>query len=328
MPLPSDIDDYIQQSMEYCVGLPVSQKTLQSKLMASEEARHRLQGEVFQLQDCLRDKDRKIQLSLSEASLNAQALKKHIDENVKLRAECSDLLCRCEKLEKECSLYDRDREALMEFGNEADERATDAETRASEAEVNLRKLMLELEESKRECLMLREKETRANEELQLLRRQIHELDYKRLNASVNDGMSCNQCHSLKKENQEQQSQIPSPVSSLPQCSHCQILAKGLSTLNKDNEQLKVNLRRAEEEAKLLFEENVMMEELLNQYSKERQQTSGGKNSHGASANGKRKSRPRTANTNERTSDLGGPDTSRLPLSPLQPNSPESRMHKK
>ncbi|XP_068648637.1 MAR-binding filament-like protein 1-1 [Aristolochia californica] len=320
MALTSDIDDYIQQSMEYCLGLPVSEKTLQSKLLASEEARHRLQGEIFQLHDSLRKKDRKIQLSVAEASLNAQALKKHIEENMTLRAECSDLLHRCDKLEKECSLYDRDRDALMEFGNEADERAADAEMRALEAEENLSKVRLELEDFKSECLMLREKEVRATEEVHMLRRHIDELDCTRLSASENDA--------LKKEDQELQLQLLSAVSSLPQCCNCETLTQDLGTLKKDNEQLKINLHRAEEEAKLLFDDNMMMEELLKKYNKERQlHASGGENAN-STANGKRKSRPRTANTNEQASDLSGPDSSRLPLSPLQPNSPESRMHKK
>ena len=61
----------------------------------------------------------------AKASINAVALK----ENQKLATECSNLLATCNKWKRECSLYDHDREALMDFANEADERAKEAEVR-------------------------------------------------------------------------------------------------------------------------------------------------------------------------------------------------------
>ena len=39
--------------------------------------------------------------------------------------------------ENECALYDKDREALMEFGNDADERAREAQTRVLDLERDL-----------------------------------------------------------------------------------------------------------------------------------------------------------------------------------------------
>ncbi|KAE8715404.1 putative RNA-binding family protein [Hibiscus syriacus] len=66
--------------------------------------------------------------------MNAMALKRFVQENQKLAAECANLLTQCNKWERECNkwereclLYDRDREALMDFGNEAHERAKKAE---------------------------------------------------------------------------------------------------------------------------------------------------------------------------------------------------------
>jgi len=41
--------------------------------------------------------------------------------------ECENRLSQCRRWENECSLYDHDREALMDFANEADERAKEAE---------------------------------------------------------------------------------------------------------------------------------------------------------------------------------------------------------
>ena len=76
--------------------------------------------------------------------MNAQALKKFVEENQKLASECANLLTQCRKWEKECSLYDSDREALMEFGNEADERATKAESQVRDLEEQLGKALEEL----------------------------------------------------------------------------------------------------------------------------------------------------------------------------------------
>ena len=76
--------------------------------------------------------------------MNAVALKRFVEENQKLAAECANLLNQCNKWERECSLYDHDREALMDFGNEADERAKEAEIRIHELEEELGKLTEEL----------------------------------------------------------------------------------------------------------------------------------------------------------------------------------------
>lgn len=76
--------------------------------------------------------------------MNALALKKFVEENQKLALERANLLSQCSKWEKECSLYDHDREALMDFGNEADERAKEAEMRVRELEEELRRSVDEL----------------------------------------------------------------------------------------------------------------------------------------------------------------------------------------
>ena len=85
--------------------------------------------------------------------MNAQALKKFVEENQKLAMECSNLLGQCKKWERECSLYDHDREALMDFGNEADERAKEAEIRVHELGEEVRSLSEQLHFYKRRCEM-------------------------------------------------------------------------------------------------------------------------------------------------------------------------------
>ena len=62
--------------------------------------------------------------------------------------ECANLLGQCKRWERECSLYDHDREALMDFGNEADERAKEAEVRVHELEDEVKTLSEELQSYK------------------------------------------------------------------------------------------------------------------------------------------------------------------------------------
>ncbi|KAF9604392.1 hypothetical protein IFM89_006401, partial [Coptis chinensis] len=83
----------------------------------------------------------------------------------------------CSRWEKECFLYDRDREALMEFANEADERAKEAEV----------------------------SETRLTEELHLMRENITMLEQSRLQGCSDNHIHCSKCSSLKADDQ-----IPCP----------------------------------------------------------------------------------------------------------------------
>nr|XP_008379895.1 uncharacterized protein LOC103442881 [Malus domestica] len=76
--------------------------------------------------------------------MNAQALRKFVEENQRLVSECAHLMTQCNKWERECSLYDHDLEALMDFGNEADQRAKEAKIRDQELEDEVRKLRDEL----------------------------------------------------------------------------------------------------------------------------------------------------------------------------------------
>ncbi|KAJ0695342.1 hypothetical protein HanOQP8_Chr10g0348581 [Helianthus annuus] len=144
MDLPQETDDYIQESIDYSLGLPVSTRTLELKLMYSEESQRQLRNQYLCLKSKLQEKDDVIERVRAESTMNALAVKKFVEENQKLASECSNLLTECNKWEKECSLYHHDREALMEFGNEADNRAKEAETRVRDLEQELTKLTEEL----------------------------------------------------------------------------------------------------------------------------------------------------------------------------------------
>lgn len=61
MGLSLELESYIQNSIENAVGLPVSEKALQSKLFAMEESRRVLQGQIFALQDLVNDQNEKIE---------------------------------------------------------------------------------------------------------------------------------------------------------------------------------------------------------------------------------------------------------------------------
>lgn len=168
MDLPRDVDDYIKQTLDDTLGIPVSSKTLESKLRASQDSQWRLRERLLSLLPQLKQKDQLIDrlkvsrlfkiflsqfifnlqidieifglcffLEQSEAGMNARALKKFVEENQRLATECERLLARCHQLENECALYDKDREALMEFGNDADERAREAQTQVLDLERDL-----------------------------------------------------------------------------------------------------------------------------------------------------------------------------------------------
>lgn len=67
-----------------------------------------------------------------------------------MATECGNLLSQCKKWERECLLYHQDREALMEFGNESDERAREAEARVRELEEQITRMSEQMQICKRQ----------------------------------------------------------------------------------------------------------------------------------------------------------------------------------
>ncbi|KAL1189871.1 hypothetical protein V5N11_026883 [Cardamine amara subsp. amara] len=150
MNLSQEVENYIKDTIDHSLGLPISMEALQKKLSTAEESHRRLRDQYLALVSRLKEKDQVIDRVRSEASMNAQALKKFVDENQKLASECGNLLSQCKKWEKECMLYHQDRDALMEFGNESDERARDAEARVRELEEEIGRMSEELQIFKRQ----------------------------------------------------------------------------------------------------------------------------------------------------------------------------------
>ncbi|PKA59426.1 hypothetical protein AXF42_Ash019580 [Apostasia shenzhenica] len=247
MDIPVEVDDYIRESIQESVGLPVSEKMLRLKLLTSEDERHRLQDQVFFLDEQLKEANKRLQLCREEASMNAQGIRKCIQEKEIMMAHIAEMEKYSSKMERECMLFERDLEKAMES-----------------------------------------------------------------------------CDDLERENKELRVQLQDNSSA-------QKLAAEIKSLQEDKENLRINLQRAEEEVKVLFEENRLLDEeikrLLRQLHRERKHIgSDSKNSaSAASARGKRKSRLKEDSPIGRYIDSTPEDQLRKPLSPLYQNSPQSLM---
>ncbi|GAB4861306.1 hypothetical protein Ancab_036467 [Ancistrocladus abbreviatus] len=331
MELPQEVDDHIKNSIDYTLGLPVPNHALQLKLQSLEASHHRLRAQYLNLQFKLKQKDETLECARAEACLNAQALKRFVEENQKLANECAHLVSQCSKWERECSLYDHDREALMEFGNEADERAKQAEIRVLELEEELRRVSEEAGFYKQEIqrLSVDSSDGCASLEQNLLDRLIASL--------INRDEVTKTAHAFLETNNgvETCQKLLEMWNCLrPGTQNILSLAAQVQILQKDKEHLRINLRRAEEEVKMLFEENNILDEenrrLLRQRNSERKHNgSGGKFNGSAKAkSNKRKSSPRMSSPVERKIDFSDLDSPRQPLSPLQQNSADSRMQKR
>ncbi|KAK6938116.1 hypothetical protein RJ641_031624 [Dillenia turbinata] len=327
MALPPEIDDYIKESIQHSLGLPVSDRTIELKLRAVLEAQERLKDQYYLLQERLKEKDDIIDRARAEACMNAQALKKFVEENQKLALECANLLTQCSKWEKECSLYDHDREALMEFGNEADERAKEAELR-----------VLELEEEVK----------RLSEELQFYRHEpnTHEGDFSKedleqqlvdsaVSTVIDNEEVASAAHSFLEANAGVEScqRLLKMWDRLRPSTRCTLsLVAEVKMLQSDKEHLRINLHRAEEEVNKLFELNNFLDEenkrLLRQHSRERNHHgSAGKHSASATAKVNKRKSPKMISPIDRKIDFSEVDSPRQPLSPLQQN-PDFKMQKK
>ncbi|KAF5945731.1 hypothetical protein HYC85_015959 [Camellia sinensis] len=170
--------------------------------------------------------------------------------------ECANLLSQCSRWEKECSLYDHDREALMDFGNEADEPAKEAEFQVHELEKDLRRVREELQFYKHQCEMHSVDssiEVSAMEQL-LLESLITTL--------VGNDEVAPTAHAFLETNSgvEVCQRLLKMWSSLrPFTQKVLAVAAEVKTLQKDKEHLRINLTRAEEEVNVLFEENKILD---------------------------------------------------------------------
>ncbi|XP_061371783.1 uncharacterized protein LOC133314329 [Gastrolobium bilobum] len=326
MDLPRYIDDYIKQSIDDSLGIPVSSQTLETKLRASQESQWRLREQYLSLLPKLKQKDQLIERLKSESTMNAQALKKFVEENQRLALECENLLVQCQKWEKECALYDLDREALMEFGNDAEERAREAQSRVLMLERDLLLLENELKKYKHYHELVDSSSACTHGEKNLLDSLLATLTSK-------DDDSTYAFLEVNSENESCKKLLSMWNCLKPSTQRVLSVVAKVTSLEKDKEHLRTNLHKAEEEVKLLFDENNILDEenkrLLRQYKENNHPGSAGKHtSSGSAKSNKRKSSPRTSSPMERNIDFDDLDSARQPLSPLRNNSLDCRMHKK
>ncbi|CAI9757866.1 unnamed protein product [Fraxinus pennsylvanica] len=328
MEFSQETDDYIKESIDDALGLPVSAETLQLKLLASEDARLRLRNQYLCLHSKLKEKDNVIDSARAEASMNAVELKKFVEENQKLAMECSNLLAQCNKWERECSLYDHDREALMDFANEADERAKEAEIRVHELEEQNKKLSEDLHLYKCQC------------ESQMIDARADDtcVEQTLLDSLLATMFGKDEIASTAHEFLEAYSGIEVCQKILkmwyslrPSTQNVVALVAEAKNLEKDKDHLTMNLHRAEEEVKLLFQENSILDKenkrLMRRCYREQTASDGKYSSSGSVKGNKRKSSPKLSSPVDKKIDLSDIISLRQPLSPLHLNSPESKMYK-
>lgn len=246
MDLSRDVDDYIKDTIDHSLGIPISVDALEKKLYAARESQRRLREQYVSLVARLKEKDQAIELARSEASINAQAVKKFVEENRKLSGECEVLAKQCKNWERECFLYQQDREALMDFGNESDERARDAESRARELEEQVRNMSDVMKKRGVESELLREEEVLVDSVLASFVSEEEETKSGRLflEGNVKDkSLLLSRWDELKPSSRKAVS-----------------LVSMVKRIEKEKECLILNLAKAEREVELVCEQNRELDE--------------------------------------------------------------------
>ncbi|URD94262.1 hypothetical protein MUK42_01332 [Musa troglodytarum] len=166
MDLSPGTEEYIKESIEISLGLPVSVESLSLKLLASEDARRRLQDQIFDLEDRIKESSKRLEQSRAESKMNAQGVRRCVEEKEVIASQYADLVNHCRNLEEECSLYERDLERIMES---CDELAKEnEELRAQLQDISsLESLAAEAESLKKDKEHLRINLHRAEEEVKV-----------------------------------------------------------------------------------------------------------------------------------------------------------------
>nr|AGT16375.1 hypothetical protein SHCRBa_008_B11_F_100 [Saccharum hybrid cultivar R570] len=148
LPLPGGA---VRDSIHASLGLPVSDRSLRLKLLASEDHRHRLQDHVFSLEEDLRAAQRRIDLLKAEAAMNATGLRRCVEEKEAMAAAYADL---SDKSSKECRLYERDLERAMESCDDLARENDDLRARLNQ-NAHLAALMAQVQELQKEKEILK-----------------------------------------------------------------------------------------------------------------------------------------------------------------------------
>ncbi|KAJ0257007.1 Uncharacterized protein HA466_0079500 [Hirschfeldia incana] len=242
MDLSRDVDDYIKDTIDHSLGITISTDALQKKLHAAQESQRRLREQCMSLISRLKEREQAVELARSEATINAQAVKKFVEENRRLSGECEDLAKQCKSWERECFLYHQDREALMDFGNESEERAREGESRVRELEEQVRTMSKERVESDEKL----EEEERLVDSVLASFVSEEEVKFGRVFLEENVGDS----QSLLRRWEELKPSRRKAVS----------LVSIVKRIEKEKECLMLNLEKAEQEVELVCEQNRELDE--------------------------------------------------------------------
>ncbi|XP_078151201.1 uncharacterized protein LOC144546525 [Carex rostrata] len=152
MEIPPETDNYIKESIEMSLGLPISEKNMQLKIVALEDIHHRLQSQIFQLEDrFLRAK--------AEASMNAQGLRRSIEEKEKILSEYAELEEKHAKLEEgfkrtveACDELERENEEL--YAKLTDSSRMDLAAKVESLKVEKEQILVNLNKAEEEVVVL------------------------------------------------------------------------------------------------------------------------------------------------------------------------------
>ncbi|KAL9286144.1 hypothetical protein AtEden1_Chr4g0282811 [Arabidopsis thaliana] len=347
--LSQEVEEYIKDTIDHSLGLPISMESLQKKLYTAEESQRRLREQYQGLISRLKEKDHVIDRVRSEASMNAQALKKFVEENQKLASECGNLLSQCKKLEKECLLYHQDRDALMEFGNESDERAREAEARVRELEDEIGRMSEEMQRFKRQIgdgeKLERSVRVNISKKMYLLAATYNHFNIvENCSTPLEEDLLDSVLGSLISKDETIMGRLFLEANIHDQS--CQALLskwdhlkpstqKVLSLVSKakkfekEKECIIMNLAKAEQEVELVSTLNRKLDKENRKLLRQQQSPlcSADKNRNSASAKSNKRKSPKTMSSPvEKRLEFSSPEISRKPLSPVWNNSPDSKMN--
>ncbi|KAJ4778364.1 SKIP interacting protein 16 [Rhynchospora pubera] len=149
-----EVDDYIKESIEISLGLPISEKNMQLKIVALEDTRHRLQSQIFELED-------RLILAKAEANLNAQGLRRSIEDKEKILSEYAQLQEHHSKLEEgfkrtveACDELERDNEELYAKLIDSSKVRVDLMAQVESLKVEKEQLLVNLNKAEEEVVLL------------------------------------------------------------------------------------------------------------------------------------------------------------------------------
>ncbi|KAJ3689202.1 hypothetical protein LUZ61_018366 [Rhynchospora tenuis] len=166
-----EIDDYIKESIEVSLGLPISDKNMQLKLMALEDTQHRLQSQIFELED-------RLVLAKAEANLNAQGLMRSIKDKEKILSEYAELQEQHSKLEEgfkrtveACDELERENEELYAKLIDSSKARVDLTSQVESLNVEKEQLLVNLNKAEEEVVLLSKENKMLEREKKVLAEQ-------------------------------------------------------------------------------------------------------------------------------------------------------------